>query len=796
MKPYIAILIDSFWEAVGNKVLWALLIGWTLILCALAPFGYITERSYRFSGFDVAKRGPIIEKLARGAKGQGAADIQAVARQLNPDFAKRLQDSSDSESSGRKVSDRDLAKELNRVLESTQLYSEEAFPTAGRRQRLEPLLSQAPESMSSQSLEQLNRELLQLAFPLELNRPRGEQLWIGYAGFKLGEPLGIGRREISMFVEPLLLNSIIKLGLGVVAIFVALIVTSSVIPDTFRSSSLHLLLSKPISRVWLFLWKFFGGCIFVLVNITFVLVGLFLIAGFRFDLWNYGLLACIPLLMFVFVIFYSVSALAGLLWGNAIVCVVSCMIFWLFCFSMGFMRELIRPQVEVNQQISRVREVGPHVLAVNEQGGLGVWNSKYAVWQPAIESGMQGQSRTFGPIYDPVQKLIVVKSFFRTPFGELRGSSRKLSVIRLQEPSETTATETARSVGGTGLVAIEEATSLVEARERSIWNSDPGPDLPEQLFDLLEMNRALIAVCRGGLFKLDFDKLEGSGVEQEAVFGIKIPWLNPRAFETVTPPEFYLADNTSASVLADGNGLVIFSSGKLDVLRPGEGKLVIEQSTTLSEAGIEGDGTEASLVQMNSNFCVLARDGRPVTVLNALLEPLGEVALPGSLKARQLAWIPGTDQISIVTHTGELLKLDCQSRQLTPLDIPYGGSLTSIHWVDGQRAWVGVIPNRAYLINVTEQKVEQSCAPRSTTFEMIYSWIINPLYLVNPKPSALDNTMTYLLSGEKTMTTQLVTRDLEAAQVELQVWQPILSNLAFVIVIIGASCIYVARKEF
>ncbi len=793
MKPYIAILIDSFWEAVGNKVLWALLIGWTLILCALAPFGYITERSYRFSGFDVAKRGPIIEKLARGAKGQGVADIQAVARQLDPDFAKRLQDSVDSESSGRKVSDRDLAKELNKVLESTQLYSEEAFPTAARRPRLEPLLAQAPESMSSENLQQLNRELLQLAFPLELNRPRGEQLWIGYAGFKLGEPLGIGRREISMFVEPLLLNSIIKLGLGVVAIFVALIVTSSVIPDTFRSSSLHLLLSKPISRVWLFLWKFFGGCIFVLVNITFVLVGLFLIAGFRFDLWNYGLLACIPLLMFVFVIFYSVSALAGLLWGNAIVCVVSCMIFWLFCFSMGFMRDIIRPQVEVNQQISRVREVGPHVLAVNEQGGLGVWNSKFAVWQPAIESGMQGQSRTFGPIYDPERQLIVVKSFFRTPFGELRGPSRKLSVIRLQASTESEAAESAVADNPT---EIEQASSLDEARERSMWNSDPGPDLPEQLFDLLEMNRSLIAVCRGGLYKLDFGKLDVPGVEQESVFGIKIPWLNERAFETVTPPEFYLADNTSASVLAEGNGLVIFSSGKLDVLRPGEEKLVVEHSNTLSDAGIEGDGTEASLVQMNSNFCVLARDGRPVTLLNAELELLGEVALPGSMKARQLAWIPGTDQISIVTHTGELLKLDCQSRQLTPLDIPYAGSLTSIQWVDGQRAWVGAMPNRAYLINVTERKVEQSCAPRSTTFEMIYSWIINPLYLVNPKPSALDNTMAYLLSGEKTMTTQLVTRDLEAAQVELQVWQPIFSNLAFVIVIIGASCIYVARKEF
>ncbi len=833
MKPYIAILIDSFWEAVGNKVLWALLIGWTLILLALAPFGYITERNFRFSSFDIAKRESLIEELAKGTKGQGGRDVQAIAKELEPDFVKELQAAAASDAPARRIRDRQLSEALNHVLTSTKLYSEEAFPTAARRKRLEPLLAQSAESLSPKNLEQLNRELLQLAFPLDLNRARGEQLWIGYAGFKLGDPLGIGRREISEFVEPLLLNFIIKLGLGVVAIFVALIVTSSVIPDTFRSSSLHLLLSKPISRVWLFLWKFFGGCIFVFVNITFVLVGLYLIAGLRFELWNNGLLACIPLLMFVFVIFYSVSALAGLLWGNAIVCVVTCMIFWLFCFSIGFMRDIMRPQVEVNQQVSRVREIGQHVLTVNEQGKVGVWNSTYSVWQPATESGLQGQARTFGPIYDPQQNLIVIKSFFRLPFGELQAPSRKVSVIRLSEssskldqptseseiapaPAADETIETNESDAHTAAPAIEESaepvageaesvesnqpTNLSDAREKSLWNSDPGPALPEQLFELLEMDRKLIAVCRAGIYQLSLDKLEMKEVEQASVFGIKIPWIAGNAFEKVTPSDFYLADNTSAAVLSNESGIVIASSGKLDVLKFSGDKFVVEHSLTLSEAGLEGglegDGTEASLVQMNDNFCVLARDGLPLAVLDANLKLVGSVSMPASSKARQIAWLPGTNKLAIVTHTGELLQVDCDSLSLVSLNIPYAGKLTSVSWLDADRGWFGVMPNQAHLINVSERKVEQSCVPKSTTFELIYSWFINPLYLVNPKPSALDNTMSYLLSGDKTMTTQLVTRDLEAAQIKLQIWQPIFSNLAFVAVIMGISCIYVARKEF
>ena len=70
-------------------------------------------------------------------------------------------------------------------------------------------------------------------FPLELAQPRGEQLWIGYAGFKIGDPLPISRRQIKQFFEPVLLAGIIKFGLGILAVFIAIVVTSPMIPETF-----------------------------------------------------------------------------------------------------------------------------------------------------------------------------------------------------------------------------------------------------------------------------------------------------------------------------------------------------------------------------------------------------------------------------------------------------------------------------------------------------------------------------------------------------------------------------------
>lgn len=849
MKPYIGILIDSLWEAVGNKVLWALLIGWSLILAGLAPFGYVSERSYQLSSTDIDNRSQLIEKLAKAADGKGPLAAKVIAKEVDPKFLDKIKEAA-SEENSRRIRSSDLAKELNAAVTARGLYSEEAFPTAKRRKRLQPLIESEPDDLSDADVEELNRELIQLAFPLELNRPRGEQLWIGYAGFKLGDPLPVNRRQIRQFLEPMFLQLIIKLGLAVVAVFVAIIVTSPMIPDTFRSGSLHLMLSKPISRIWLYLSKFFGGTIFVLVNISFVLLGLYLIAGFRFDIWNAGLLACIPLLLFVFIIFYSVSGFTGLVWGNAIVCVVSCLIFWLFCFSLGFIHDAIMPHVEFFPQISRIEKIDDKLTVVNERGDFSVWNEEYSVWQPAIRSNNGGQVRTMGPIYDAERKQVMVKSFFRDPFGGLRARSQKIALIDIgksEENNETSASEASLGEAESGDTSPaddedadntseegdatekgeesgdetaeadaetsdeenngasaeddeddpkrendEEITSAKQARETPLWLSDEGPELPNQVRELLELGDDVVAVARSGLYRLDKEQMELAGASEKALFGFKLPsWATKSAFQNVAPKDYFLSDNSTASPTQDGKGLIIYSSGNVDHLVLRENKFEIVASGKL-----EGDGTEAALVQMNANFCVVARDELPIQILSTSLEPLQTVELDKDQEIKRMAWIPGGDKLAIITHRGEILELDCTTAKLAPLDLPISGDFTSMNWVDETRLYVGVQPNRVYLLNLAEDRVEQKFEPTASTFERVYGWGIKPVYNITPKPAALDNSMTYLLTGSDTQAMNIITNDLEAAQLKLDVWKPILTNLAFVAFLLTVSCIYVARKEF
>lgn len=786
MKPYIAILIDSFWEAVSNRVLWALLIGWSTVLIALAPFGYISERSYRLSSSDIDNREQLIGSLAKGTQGEGRAAIVAVAQLIDDAFAERLRQAVDSEDAQvrRPISSSELAEELNRVLPSKQLYSAAAFPTANKRERLEPLIEALQRSaLNAEQTEILNRELLQQAFPLELAHPRGEQLWIGYAGFKIGDPLTVSRRQIHQFFEPVLLGAIIKFGLGILAVFVAIVVTSPMIPETFRSSSLHLLLSKPISRVWLYLAKFFGGCIFVLVNIGFVMIGLYFIAGLRFEVWNLGLLVCIPILMFVFIIFYSVSALVGLIWGNAIVCVVACMLFWLACFSLGMMHAALEPQVEVMPQISRIRSIEGRLLTVNERGQLGVWNDEFSIWQPAIDGEQHGQARTFGPIYHADPKLILTKSFMRQPFGGLRARNRRLEIIRLpEEPLETTPHDDAPE-------------TIKQARETPVWTTDSGPELPPELFDLIEMGDAVIAVCRSGLFRLDFRKLDLAQIAQKGLFGFKLPLPGLSAFENIAPAEYFLAGNTRAAATQAGDGLIIFNSGSLDHLTFDGRRLSL-----VSTCKLDGDGTEAALVAMNHHYCVVARDGKPLQILDAQLQPLHTFQLPEDQQVRQLCWSPDGSDLSILTHTGQCWRLHGSSIQSQPVVSPvaenYDGRITSLWWEDSQELWLGVKPDRVIKLDLASGRAVADFTPRATTLETIYRWLIKPIYIINPKPAALDTAMSYALTGNKTTSLSLVTNDLESAQVQVDLWTPIVTNTIFVVVVLGFSCWYVARKEF
>ena len=181
---------------------------------------------------------------------------------------------------------------------------------------------------------------------------------------------------------------------GILGVFIAILVTAPMVPQTFEPGAIDLLLSKPVSRSLLFLTKFFGASTFILLNSIYLIGGMWLIAGLRFDIWSGRLLLCIPVFLFLFVIYYSVSALTGVIWRNAIVSVCCTILFWGLCFAVGMAKSLAENTFLDPTRLAAVMPAGDKLLAVNKSGQTFEWSTVRKAWEE-ISAVRTGAARSF-----------------------------------------------------------------------------------------------------------------------------------------------------------------------------------------------------------------------------------------------------------------------------------------------------------------------------------------------------------------------------------------------------------------
>jgi ABC-type transport system involved in multi-copper enzyme maturation permease subunit len=117
-----------------------------------------------------------------------------------------------------------------------------------------------------------------------------------------------------------------------VATILALVSTTSIFPDFLAGGSIDIYLSKPISRLWLFVMKYLGGMIFVTLQVTVYAAGNFLLLGIRAGDWEPRLFLAVPLVVAVFSFLYCFCVLLGVLTRSAIASLLLTMLIWLALF--------------------------------------------------------------------------------------------------------------------------------------------------------------------------------------------------------------------------------------------------------------------------------------------------------------------------------------------------------------------------------------------------------------------------------------------------------------------------------
>ncbi len=768
MRPYLAIIRDSFREALASRILWVLLILISLFLLVLAPLGYRSEQTTTFQRRDFLNGRKLVRRIRSdfdtGPNSPGyhiwSRIEKAVQRELTT-FANKDEGDSNRRPSGRAYYEGldQLIETLNGLLSEKDLYTESAWKGISLGTEAREMIDQETANLSLDDLSRLNRLLIEKPY-VEVFRPSPpRQVVLTYFSASISPPLPLSERRVMQLIEKYILPGIMGVLVGFLAVFIAILVTAPVIPHMFDPGSLNLLLSKPLSRSLMFIAKFLGGCAFILINITLLIFGLWLIAGLRFGIWNHGLLLCIPIFLFLFALYYSVSALTGVIWRNAVLCVVMTIVFWLFCTIIGSTKVLFEQFAVDARRISRLVPVGEDLFAVDEQGVTKRWDPEKKSWEATfIESGRGPSSRLLGPIYDPTEKVL------------LAGRTGNRSLFGTGEP-------------------------LQVGRQAEDWMASEGPDLPDGTFALLaDPKGRLLAINTEGIWELTGD-LE---VEDEKLkfFFMEIPKTLRKPFQSRGPtPALNAIAPTVAAIDGGSTRIAILSRNQLTMLDRKGNRYEIERQVTVNCPEEEG-----SILALGGDTLVIGlSDGRLLIYDSRSLDLKQTVQPETHSQPRFLSASADGRWFAVVFHNAFLYVLDTRSKEgveLNRAEVRGQGDISAATFTAADKLMVVDQATRATEYQLADFSRVRAIAPPMTALEIAYHYAIVPIYMLAPKPGELGNTVQYVLKGDETLGVDFAGANLEQKRVRLRPWTPVTTSFLFLLVIMAISCIYIERQDF
>ncbi len=133
-------------------------------------------------------------------------------------------------------------------------------------------------------------------------------------GFHLGDDVagqGMGGLTAEMFVRYVQLGA--AFFLFPLAMLMSVFATASLVPRMLEKGAIDLVLSKPITRPALFLSRYAGGLLTVLLNLLYFTCGLAVILALKTGVWNGGFVLSGLLMSLFFACLFAFMVLVGVL---------------------------------------------------------------------------------------------------------------------------------------------------------------------------------------------------------------------------------------------------------------------------------------------------------------------------------------------------------------------------------------------------------------------------------------------------------------------------------------------------
>jgi hypothetical protein len=759
MRPYLAVIYDSFREALATRVLWIVLILITLFLAAFTPLGIEKTVAITLQWNDLRDPAKLVNHMIE-QQDKPETPAGYLWTKLPETFQTELSELKDnSDQRPRMRAAGRLRNEINKQLHSREFYDADIFGSVRLGAEAAELREQGLESLTDEQHARFTRLAFDVAFRDYVESAGRSAIQIGYLWYPVLDEIPVSEEQAQQFVR-MAISGLVSLLVGYFGVFIAILVTASIVPQMLDAGAIDLLLSKPVSRPVLFLSKFAGGCMFILLNSAYLISGLWLIIGLRFNLWSSGLLWTIPVFVFIFAIYYSVSTFAAVLWRNAVVSIVVSILFFAICFATGVAKGVLDRLVIEPRRTAVVIPTGESLIVTNRQGNGFEWKVKGDAWTEIMRDKRRGPGARdgrypmIGPFFDSKNdRLVAVRS--SSTVNWMPGTP-KLNVAPRDanwKPIESIAVP-----NGTRMLAIDQD------------------------------GQTLVAGTNG-LFRFQGDPEAGDGGIE--FFGMKIPGLGkPAEFVRIDDDTLEWKTPFSVSHDAAAGELVVRSGEKIALLiRNDKGKYEV----TMSRDWLK---TDQSVIGRAGSRVALGSEDGTIEILDAkTLKPVGEHAPFGRNQPRSIQASPDGRWLAVLFHHRHVWLYDTQTDQPGSNSPSGQGDISALAFGSDNSLYVSSGFRQVIQYENAESMIEKArFAEEADIMENLYRWVIDPVYTIFPKPGEMGNVVTWLMTEQETFATD--EEDLAADRVVLDIWKPIWSNLAFLTVMLTLTCIYVSRKDF
>ena len=790
MRPYIAILIDSFRAALASRVLYVLLALITLFLLVLAPFVCTESLDWEIqpnsSSFNVER---VVRKLVGTEGGEKREpSVEAIWQRLPEELQKEMKQflvdgiqeeefqvvgpDVDERSNFDKFIDR-LCFELNWIIQDRDFYQPEDWNVARLPAEAKGLLDSSTDLTEIRS-RRLNRLLVSHALDGAVPTGANSLLEFHYGPFEVTSTT-VPHQQIAQYIgeyTPWFFDKfVMSIGL-----LIAIVVTANLIPETFDPGSLNLLLSKPISRSGLLLAKFAGGCAFTTILATYLLVGMYGWLGLRLGVWENSILYSVPLYLLVFAIYYSVSAVSGIRFRSAILSVVFTAVFWGLCFMVGTVYYWLNNRME-NTEISRIVTIGDKALAIDPMFAVLAWDEA---------KGWDTRTQIFDANGDGPEQIAFGISTYIAP---------ELDLPPVLSPvyDETTGLMFSSQIR----LGPSRSISCMVADGEALDFEKYG-NYPQQPSKMFSTPQGLIVISRSGeLYRMSPELVQE--IKSTPDFSAKQKLLRSKAEEGLFE-KTKLGLGVSPGRRSDQvdfnwekNELVIYSRGEITIFGGDPEYGYLKTASLTVDTGVPKNMSCRLRAQGNAIVLVLG-NGEVIQIDRESLTETRSYLPETRSKVKQMSMSRDGKWLAVAYANERLWTLNIEQEKMQLANVGGQGKISGVGFNDQNQMWVADRNDRMKLYEPEGGSALVKHAPQASPFKMVYRYLVRPIYLVFPKPSEVYKVVTHISSTRDTTYNRNV--DLSNSQEAADPWSPLWSGLGFMAFMLFLGCVLFNYADF